>query len=64
MQVAYGFVFIGIIICCYFLPTIIAHQRETDNEQWVGILNLLLGWTVIGWVILLIVALIGQKKIA
>lgn len=36
----------------YFLPTIVAVLR--DHHQPIGLLNLLLGWTVIGWIIALI----------
>ncbi len=40
------------IIAIYFLPTIIALNKSFALQ--VFILNLLLGWTIIGWVIALI----------
>jgi hypothetical protein len=46
--------FIGIII--YFIPTIIAMCRHTPNGLRVFVVNLLLGWTVLGWVIALMMA--------
>lgn len=41
----------------YFLPSLIAAARQTHNATGIFLLNLLLGWTGIGWVIALIVAL-------
>jgi hypothetical protein len=34
----------------YFLPTIIAAARHHHNALAIFLLNLLLGWTVLGWV--------------
>jgi Superinfection immunity protein len=34
----------------YFLPTIIAVARQHHNALAIFLLNLLLGWTVLGWV--------------
>jgi Superinfection immunity protein len=41
----------------YFLPTIIAAVRHTHNTAGVLLLNLFLGWTLIGWFIALLVAI-------
>jgi hypothetical protein len=41
----------------YFLPTIIAFAREKRDAVSILVLNLLLGWTMIGWVIALVWAL-------
>lgn len=38
-----------IVIATYFLPWIVAHQRCHHNENSIALLNLFLGWTVIGW---------------
>jgi Superinfection immunity protein/Protein of unknown function (DUF2510) len=40
----------------YFLPWAIAATRGKSNSVAVGLLNLLLGWTVIGWVVALVMA--------
>ncbi len=45
------------ILGAYFIPTIIAHLRGHPSEAAIGMLNLLLGWTVIFWVGSLIWAL-------
>ncbi|HZL16509.1 MAG TPA: superinfection immunity protein [Polyangia bacterium] len=38
-----------LLVILYFLPTIIATTRKTTNAGSVFTLNLLLGWTIIGW---------------
>ncbi len=38
------------VIIIYILPTIIAFGREHPHCQDVLVVNLLLGWTLIGWV--------------
>ena len=55
---------IGLILGCiiggvvglalYFLPTIIAFKRDQLNKVSVFLLNLFLGWSLIGWVISLV----------
>lgn len=39
-----------IIIIIYLLPWIIGTVRRHKNINAIGMLNLLVGWTVIGWV--------------
>jgi pilus assembly protein TadC len=34
----------------YFIPSIVAYNRKKRNKEAILILNLFLGWTVIGWV--------------
>ncbi len=38
----------------YFFPTIVAFAVGNPNALAIGILNFLLGWSVIGWVVALI----------
>jgi len=42
------------IAIIHFVPTIIAFHRDHPNKIGIFVLNLLLGWTVIGWVAALI----------
>jgi heme/copper-type cytochrome/quinol oxidase subunit 3 len=42
----------------YFLPTMIARQRQRKQRNAIVALNILLGWTFIGWVAALVWALI------
>ncbi|MGD0336188.1 MAG: superinfection immunity protein [Candidatus Omnitrophota bacterium] len=43
-----------LIFAFYFLPTLIAFLRNHKNKLAIFLLNLLLGWTVLGWVVLLV----------
>lgn len=38
----------------YFCPSLVANRRKHPNETAIIILNFLLGWTVIGWVVSLV----------
>lgn len=50
-----GMVFLWMsMVALYFLPTIIAFVRRHHNSGPIGILNLFLGWTLIGWVAALV----------
>lgn len=46
----------------YFLPTIEAYLNDHGNMAALGALNLLLGWTVVGWVAALVWALTKQAS--
>ena len=49
-----GFMLLVLIFALYFLPTIIAVNRKKKNQSAIFLLNLFLGWTIIGWVIALV----------
>jgi len=42
--------FVVLIFAFYFLPTLIAFLRQHKNKLAIFLLNLFLGWTVLGWV--------------
>jgi hypothetical protein len=46
---------IGVAI--YFAPSLIAAARRTHNATGIFLLNLFLGWTGIGWIIALLLAI-------
>jgi hypothetical protein len=46
----------------YFLPLIIANARKNSNTTAITLLNLFLGWTVIGWIAALIWAFSSDSK--
>ena len=54
---------VGLLIMAalYFLPTIIASSRE-HNTGGVFIVNLILGWTLVGWAVALVMACGNQPK--
>lgn len=43
-----------LIFAFYFLPALIAFLRNHKNKLAIFLLNLLLGWTVLGWVVSLV----------
>ncbi len=43
-----------VAILIYFLPFFIAQKRKHHNWRAIGLLNLFLGWTFVGWVIALV----------
>lgn len=49
-----GIVFFLILFAIYFLPSIIAVSKKKKNGVAIFVTNLLLGWTVLGWIISLI----------
>ena len=51
-----------IILSLYFLPSIIAKARKSSNTTPITLLNLFLGWTVIGWIAALIWAFSSGSK--
>jgi hypothetical protein len=53
------FLLLGTLL--YFLPTIIGHNRQ--NAGGIFVLNLLLGWTVIGWVIAMVWACSAETRL-
>ena len=48
--------FFLIALVAYWLPTLIAVIRRTDALVGVVLINLLLGWTVIGWIVALVMS--------
>lgn len=50
-------IFISSIVL-YFIPTIVAFAAHSVNVLAIFLTNLLLGWTLIGWVIALIWAVV------
>ena len=54
-------VFLLIVLPLYFLPTIIAAARRCRTTGWVFLIDLLLGWTLIGWVVALVIAVASRR---
>lgn len=46
----------------YFLPTMVAIRVEHHNSTAIAALNLLLGWTFLGWALALVWALTKPKR--
>jgi len=56
-------IIVGLV--AYFLPSVIAllRRREVSSVAWVVIINVLLGWTLVGWVVALALALRPPRPI-
>lgn len=52
-----GMMMMSIGMLLYTLPAAIAHRQHHHNATAITVLNLLLGWTVLGWVISIVWAL-------
>ena len=59
MDVIYGFVIIAVCLFVYFLPTYLARNKTFFGQ--VAVLNIFLGWSLIGWVIALIWSLKNEQ---
>ncbi len=52
-----GAAVLGILaLALYFLPTVVAVARKVTNQGSVAVINIFLGWTMIGWVVALAMA--------
>lgn len=52
-----GLLMIALVIAVYFLPMFVAIERRHRNAAAIVTLNILLGWTFLGWVAALVWAL-------
>ncbi|SHG52776.1 Short C-terminal domain-containing protein [Fodinibius roseus] len=53
---------VWVLFGAYFLPSLVAMLRRHDNTGSIFVLNLLLGWTILGWVIGLVWSFSSQKE--
>lgn len=51
-----------IFLVIYFLPSIIAKKNKKSNFRSIFLLNIFLGWTLIGWVVSLIWSLTNDNN--
>ena len=57
-----GFLILAILLGIYFIPTMVALDRGVMNKWSVLVINLLLGWTLIGWAVALAMAVRTQRE--
>lgn len=58
-----GIVFLFVIIyTLYFIPTMIATHKKNSNTTAIFIINLVFGWTFIGWIAALILSVMNDEK--
>jgi len=46
----------------YMLPTLIAFGREHPRRHDITVANILLGWTLIGWIVIFLYASLGRVE--
>jgi len=49
-----GFILLAALLALYFVPLIVALTRDHHQRLAIGILNLVAGWSVLGWIIALV----------
>mgnify|MGYP006451206805 CR=1 FL=1 len=57
-----GLMYLIAYLFIYMLPAFIAYQRSHYQTAAIAILNFLLGWTLLGWVIALVWASTQVRK--
>ena len=50
-----------VALALYFVPSFIAVNKNKRNKNAIFALNLLLGWTFVGWVVALVWSLIKEE---
>jgi len=54
-----AFLVVALSLAIYFIPTLVAFERRHYHRGAIFVLNLLLGWTLVGWIGALIWACIN-----
>lgn len=50
----------GVLYC---LPMLIAYSQDRRDADWISAVNLLLGWTLAGWVIALVRSCSAERRV-
>ena len=58
----FGIILPFLLLMGYFIPAAIAYSRKRENSGMVFLLNLLVGWTILGWFVMLVVAFTGETE--
>ena len=59
-----GFLVLALSLAIYFIPTLVAFERLRRNRGAIFVLNLFLGWTLVGWVAALVWAWMNRDGTA
>ena len=51
-----------VLIVLYFVPTVIAIRRKSDNITGIALLNIFLGWSTLGWLAAFFWALLSDPR--
>jgi len=58
-----GLILLLVMGISYFIPTIVAINRDMHNKGSIIVVNVFLGWTLIGWVVALAMACGSNKSV-
>ncbi|GEN46864.1 superinfection immunity protein [Alkalibacillus haloalkaliphilus] len=47
-------IFFAFVLLLYFTPTLMAIKHQHQYKMWIMTLNLIVGWTLLGWLFVLI----------
>lgn len=50
-----------LIVAIYLLPTLMAFARDHPRRGAIALVNILFGWTLLGWLICFVWALLGSS---
>ena len=53
---------LGVVLAFYFAPTIVVLARGAQHPGPTIVVNLFLGWTVLGWVVALAMSFGGETR--
>jgi drug/metabolite transporter (DMT)-like permease len=59
---ATGFLLVAVALLLYFVPTAVARHRHHPQVRAIFWLNLLAGWTFVGWVVAFVWAMIDYRR--
>lgn len=62
MESVFGLLGVILFIIIYFLPWIAASKKQHKNKEAIALVNLFLGWTLLGWFIALVWAATDGSK--
>ncbi|MGZ3159564.1 MAG: superinfection immunity protein [Burkholderiaceae bacterium] len=62
MEVIGVIIVFSLILTLYFLPSFVAIGRDHHQTTAIAILNLFLGWTLLGWILALVWAATAVQK--
>jgi Superinfection immunity protein len=51
-------------IVAYFIPSYVAYERKNPHLLAIVLVNILLGWTIVGWIAALVMALVDPRLVS
>ena len=57
-----GVLFTALLVALYLIPTRIAYVRKHRNRQAIAAVNVLFGWTILGWGLALVWAMTADVE--